>query len=272
MRCRFCGGVDGDGHLFWGCIFPPLVEIRENPEFHGLMEMDKPHWPRCFLWHRCVGCSLSGRCRLGLMRRGSLKSGLMGAWFRKRSRVLVLWGLCFFTHLPGQFWAGRRCGHLDDDVGMGRANRSCRGYHSVPGPLQSVQRAEFWSIILALQAADAVHFGSDNLGVVRHVGRLSDGNVGSCPAELVKDGDLILLIDRILEMRGRETVRVTEVKGHADEGMVRDGGVRELDRLGNNAGDEAADFGRRRVDFPVVDARRNFAGGDIWWFWSCIAF
>ena len=51
-------------------------------------------------------------------------------------------------------------------------------------------------------------------------------------AELVKDGDLILLIDRILEMRGRETVRATEVKWHADEGMVREGGVRQLDRSG----------------------------------------
>ena len=29
----------------------PLVEIRENPEFHDLMRMDKGHWPRCLLWH-----------------------------------------------------------------------------------------------------------------------------------------------------------------------------------------------------------------------------
>ena len=29
------------GILFWDCTFPPLVEIRENPEFHELMEMDK---------------------------------------------------------------------------------------------------------------------------------------------------------------------------------------------------------------------------------------
>ena len=29
----------------------PLVEIRENPEFHDLMRMDKAHWPRCLLWH-----------------------------------------------------------------------------------------------------------------------------------------------------------------------------------------------------------------------------
>ena len=31
--------------------FLPLVEIRENPEFHDLMSMDKEHWPRCLLWH-----------------------------------------------------------------------------------------------------------------------------------------------------------------------------------------------------------------------------
>ena len=42
--------------------------------------------------------------------------------------------------------------------------------------------------------------------------------------------------------------------------MVRDGRVRELDRIGNNAADEMADFGRRRVDFPVIDARRNSVG------------
>ena len=46
VPCRFCGGLDNDGHLFWECTFPPLVEIRENPEFHDLMGMDKVHWPR----------------------------------------------------------------------------------------------------------------------------------------------------------------------------------------------------------------------------------
>ena len=29
----------------------PLVEIRENPEFHDLIRMDQAHWPRCLLWH-----------------------------------------------------------------------------------------------------------------------------------------------------------------------------------------------------------------------------
>ena len=50
VPCSFCGAPDNDGHLFWECPFPPLVEIRENPEFHDLMRMDKGHWPRCLLW------------------------------------------------------------------------------------------------------------------------------------------------------------------------------------------------------------------------------
>ena len=35
-----------------------------------------------------------------------------------------------------------------------------------------MQLAELWGVILALQSSDAVHVGVDNLGVVRHVGRL----------------------------------------------------------------------------------------------------
>ena len=44
----------------------------------------------------------------------------------------------------GRLWADRRWGHLDDDVGRDLAVRSCRGCCSVSGPLQTVQRAEFW--------------------------------------------------------------------------------------------------------------------------------
>ena len=72
-------------------------------------------------------------------------------------------------------------------------HRCCRGFLSVPGPLQSVQRAELWVVILALQTSRAVHLGVDNLGVVRHVGRLLSGCRRSKPFELVDDGDLLLL-------------------------------------------------------------------------------
>ena len=54
--------------------------------------------------------------------------------------------------------------------------------------------------------------GVDNLGVVRHVGRLLDGCHGTVPFELVKDGDLLLLIERMLHLRGLDTVRITKVK------------------------------------------------------------
>ena len=70
---RFCGAPDNDGHLFCDCPFPPLVEIRENPEFHDLMRLDKGHWPRCLLWHGWLPM-LSGV-------NGILMFGLMAVWF-----------------------------------------------------------------------------------------------------------------------------------------------------------------------------------------------
>ena len=66
-----------------------------------------------------------------------------------------------------------------DRVRLDGLVHSCRGFCSVPGPLQSVQRAEMWGFILALQSSSAVHLVVDNLGVVRHVGRLLDGCPGS---------------------------------------------------------------------------------------------
>ena len=158
-----------------------------------------------------------------------------------------------------ELWDDRRWGQVDLIRPEGNV-QSCRGFCSVPGPLQSVQRAEMWGVILALQSSGAVHLGVDNLGVVRHVNRLLDGHPGPIPFELVKDGDLLLLIDRMLRLRGPDTVRISKVKGHADLAMVLHGLVREFDRIGNNAADEAADFGRRRVGNAVIDARRNWSG------------
>ena len=68
-----------------------------------------------------------------------------------------------------------------------------------------------WGVILALKTSRAVHLGVDNLGVVRHVGRLLGGCRDSKPFELLKDGDLLLLIDRMLQRRGLDTVRVSKV-------------------------------------------------------------
>ena len=168
-------------------------------------------------------------------------------------------GAGMFAHLSELCWSDRRWGHVDRVHTVG-VDHSCRAFVSVPGPLQTVQRAELLGVILALQSDKAVHVGVDNLGVVRHIGRLLDGLPPSVPFELMTDGDLLVLIRRMIDLRGSDSVRITKVKGHADEDMVADGRVRMVDRLGNHAADEAADFGRRRVGPAVIDARRNLSG------------
>ena len=61
-------------------------------------------------------------------------------------------------------WSGRRLGHVDHVRPEGEF-QSCRNFCSVPaGPLQSVQRAEMWGVIWALQSSGAVHLGVDILG------------------------------------------------------------------------------------------------------------
>ena len=94
--------------------------------------------------------------------------------------------------------------------------------------------------------------------------------VGS-PVKLENDGDSLALVREMIERRGEGTVRIAKVKGHADEEIVRGWQVRELDRVGNNRVDEAADFGRPRVDdrqklsgvcrswYPVVQELHRFS-------------
>ena len=87
-----------------------------------------------------------------------------------------------------------------------------------------------------------------------------DDKLPSRPFELLPDGDLLFLVHRMLRIRELGSVRISKVKGHADEAMVRAGTVRGLDKLGNDGADESADFGRRRVPWRVTDARRNLSG------------
>ena len=66
--------------------------------------------------------------------------------------------------------------------------------------------------------------------------------------------------------RGEGTVRITKIKGHADEDMVKSSQVREVDIVGNDKADGTADFGRKRVDPGVIDARRNLSGVCRLWY------
>ena len=97
-----------------------------------------------------------------------------------------------------------------EEYGDARLER-CRAFLLVPGVMQTVQRAEFWGAILALQAHWPCHLGIDNLNVARSFGRLLDHESLVEPLPLVKDGDLIALARYMICTRGRETVRVTKV-------------------------------------------------------------
>ena len=113
--------------------------------------------------------------------------------------------------------------------------------------MQTVQRAEFWGATNAMQAYWPCHLGIDNLNVARTIGRLLDKDCLVKPLPLVTDGDLIALAQYMIRTGGRETVRVTKVKGHAEDFDVQQGRVRLMDHQGNSEADTAADWSSSSV-------------------------
>ena len=106
----FCGGFDGDGHLLWDCAHLPWVQIRENPEFHDLIQRDKSHWPRCLLWHGLfpslagLGAPFRWAVGPGQAARNRLESSLgvysgsiLREWVRRRLGGACLIFLTFWT-------------------------------------------------------------------------------------------------------------------------------------------------------------------------------
>ena len=152
-----------------------------------------------------------------------------------------------------------------EEYGDARLER-CRAFLSVPGVMQTVQRAEFWGAIVALQAYWPCHLGIDNLNVARSIGRLLDYDCLTEPLPVVKDGDLIALARYMIRAWGRETVRVTKVKGHAENVDVQQGPAWLVDQHGNAEGDVAADLGRRHESEVLIDAGRRLLQARSHWY------
>ena len=111
-----------------------------------------------------------------------------------------------------------------------------------------------------------MHVGVDNLNVVRHVSRIiNDGCTGK-PFPLVNDGDLLHKVYQLVRWRGPGNTAVSKVKGHADEGLAALGGVREVDRIGNNEADAAAALGWERVHHSVAFAGRMVTRSCARWY------
>ena len=151
------------------CTFPPVVEIREDPEFHGVMRMDESHWPRCFLWHGwlhllsgVIGDSLWAasaaegagnllECSLGSYSSRLLPEweavarrllptptfGLMEVWWWLRSLVPPLLGLACMLMCPVML--GRIVGGALDELRPAHVGSVDSG-----GVFVLFRRAEFW--------------------------------------------------------------------------------------------------------------------------------
>ena len=80
-------------------------------------------------------------------------------------------GAGVFAHFPANVFDNNRWGHAQDlDVNF---EGSSHIFASVAGPLQTVQRAEHWGVMLALQAFSGIHIGIDNLNVLGGVAKLT---------------------------------------------------------------------------------------------------
>ena len=105
-----------------------------------------------------------------------------GSLVRDKFSGVCCGGAGVFAFSSGASWFHRFGGHLEllpPDLSSG-SERSML-YFSVPKPLQTVQRAELWGVIAALQAARPVHLGVDNANVVGHVGRVLAGRKPNRP-------------------------------------------------------------------------------------------
>ena len=296
VPCRFCGAPDIDGHLFWDCTFPPFVELRNRPEFLPLLSHDRTRWPRCLLWHgwlpglssRTIGTpwavassDLASSCLESAFGPYPLvaSSAWLPFWDQDDVQDMIddvpdnpnIWtdgsrepiphldveiaGAGAFIHSPAIVFDNHFWGHAQDldDPHEG----SSHIFSGIPSPIQSVQRAEYWGVILALQAYSGIHIGIDNLNVLRGVAALLSHWAPRSPLPLMRDGDLLATIHSVLCLRNFDTVKVSKVKGHATPAMVTSGDVRVEDLVGNNGADAAADLGRLRQNDAVITARRN---------------
>ena len=121
-------------------------------------------------------------------------------------------------------------------------------------------------LLLPCRRTGPCHLGIDNLNVARSIGRLLDKDCLVKPLPLVKDGDLVVLVQYMIRIGGRETVRFTKVKGHAEDVDAQQGRVRLEDQVGNAEADTAADLGRRHQSEVLIDAKRRLLTARSHWY------
>ena len=264
------------------------------------MSRDRTHWPRCLLWHgwlpglsfpwAIASSDLASSCLENALGPYTLSttSAWHPFWDQDDVQDMVddvpvapnIWtdgsrepiphldvefaGAGAFVDSPAIIFDSNHWGHAQDLDGQQEGNSHI--FSGVLGPIQSVQRAEYWGVILALQAYSGIHIGIDILNVLRGVAALLSHKIPLSPLPLVKDGDLLATIHSMLCLRGFDTVQVSKVKGHATQAMVDNGDVRLDDLVGNEGADKAADLGRLRQQDDDITARRDLLRARRYWY------
>ena len=199
------------------CTFPPFVELRNQPEFPPFLSKDRTHWPHCLLWlgwlpgfssHPWAVASSDLACSCLENAFGPYPLSASSSWhpFWDQDDVqdmiddvpdaLNIWtdggrepiphldvdvaGAGAFVHSSAFIFDNHHWGHAQNLDVLNEG--SSHIFSGVLGTIQSVQRAENWSVVLALQAYSGIHFGVDNLNVLRRVAALLSHKVPVSPS------------------------------------------------------------------------------------------
>ena len=235
VPCRFCGKRDGDGHLFWECTFPPSCMFGSYPSLPLLCPRIVASGPVvCFGMAGCLGSVVLVR---GIL--GRLPLGIWLVVSLSAVRVLILWILLLFGPrldigmLMILLWKclilltfGRMVVRKTSPqlvglrfAGAGVYVPAMLAWSVVELPCLFLELCRLSNVpnsgvpLLPCRRNWPCHLGIDSLNVARTIGRLLDRDCLAKPLPLGKDGDLVALTQHMIRTRGRETVRVTKVKG-----------------------------------------------------------
>jgi len=103
------------------------------------------------------------------------------------------------------------------------------------------------------------HQATDSMAYLLKASKILLGKLPRKPFNIIPDGDLWEWFAKIVKAKGAEAVRLTKVKGHATEEMVKQGKVKEEHKVGNDFSDEAADIGVEQHGNEFLEASTFFA-------------
>ena len=220
---------------------PPLQHVRGLPEFAYLMSLDRSNWPRCLLWHGWLP-GLNGisdkdpwAASFGDLASFHLERCL-GAYpvdFASCLTTPECWDAADIALEMSEYPNIWTDGSREDFSAVGGFEVAGAGVYLPASELAF--EGSVWGTVeeygdARLERCRAFISGIDNLNVAGSIGRLLDHDSLVKPQPLVKDGDLIALVQYMIRTRGRETVRVTKVEGHAEDVDVQQGRVRLEDQ------------------------------------------